>query len=785
MVAFGLLVGIAYFTYSKPLYQAKSLVFIQAFGAPVRDRELPGMSVSRVTRDTLGRLASQELKIRAAQRLGILGDISTIEDFGRHIPKVRFGLSDPRHIEVTVLAYSPEVTREFCRALVAEFQAAQEEGWEQFREEALARYTQQMEELDQRISENIDEISELERSQQFTEAKFEQKSMLEIPKELVRTREQLIRMDSIKGILAKYDQKVLEGDDVLFMLSLLSGFEKDSGLTVGQIVSPSSPDTTATLTPSGEAHVVIPAQVEGLEAWRELEKRKRNLEEEIKEASEIFLPEHPKMKELEAELSKTERSLVTEMEVMRQKFDLEYTRLEGNILQLEARIPEFQTATDEFGRSQNAFTSAEQSKLMWVNARKRLSEKLSTLSFIDEYDWVELQFKRHTSLRDEVPVAPAKKKIAILGVLFGIAGALGLPTLLNLLDTSARNLPQMETLLGFRGLGIVPLTNTAKLEAVHRSPAQGATVPNYLLECFRVIRANIGLDADMSNSHPSQVILVTSARPQEGKTTQAANLAWAFHSKGERVLLVDCDLRRGRVHTLLSLDNSAGVSQLLLGEISAQEAVLDTQQDGFDAIPRGPIIPGVTELLCQSQFEKLVTEWKTQYDRVILDCPPVLGLSESASLQRVADGIVLVIRSEKTSTKDVRDSVDLLRKTGAYFFGFVLNGVDLSKVGNYYQYYYYSAPYYDQFEDETEAGKVSPSSQTSTPSSSSEVAVEFPGDRIAYSIGDSEMEESFENELESNAQLQKIVSRAHSDDDDLWDEADEMKSWIGSSKDKT
>jgi hypothetical protein len=97
--------------------------------------------------------------------------------------------------------------------------------------------------------------------------------------------------------------------------------------------------------------------------------------------------------------------------------------------------------------------------------------------------------------------------------------------------------------------------------------------------------------------------------------------------------------------------------------------------------------------------------WRSRYDRIILDCPPVLGLSESFSLQRLADGIVLLVRSETTSMKDVRDAVGMLRKTGAHFFGFVLNGVDLSKVGNYYQYYYYSSPYYDQFSEDPEESK--------------------------------------------------------------------------------
>jgi Mrp family chromosome partitioning ATPase len=115
-------------------------------------------------------------------------------------------------------------------------------------------------------------------------------------------------------------------------------------------------------------------------------------------------------------------------------------------------------------------------------------------------------------------------------------------------------------------------------------------------------------------------------------------------------------------------------------------------------IPRGPVIAGTTEILCQKRFEDLMTLFREHYDRIIVDTPPVLGLSETNTLQRVCDGVVLVVRAEATSRKDVGDAVTMLKKAGAHFFGFVLNAVDLSKGSNYFNYYYYSAAYYDDFD---------------------------------------------------------------------------------------
>ncbi len=701
----GVLAGIGYFLYSTPLYQAQSLVFFQAFGSPMRDAELPETAIrtSRASRALMERLRSQEIQIAAAKRLGLIDENdATFEAVIRHVPTVRVTFIDARNLDVLVQAYDPVVVREFCSALVEEFQKSQEAGWKEFRDDALDHYALQLTELEKKVAENVDSLTSMERDQQFTEVTIEQQNLLQIPKELVETRERLKRMDDIRDTLARYEAENETGEKLVSILSLLSNFEKETEVEVGTVVRRSfAVSRTAAAPKQTEVEVVTPSEVEGLEPWRDVERRKRVLETQIEEAKAVYLPEHPKMKELLEERDNLQRSLNTEMLVLREKFNLEYQRLNEKIVQLQNRIPEYQRVTEELGRSSIQYSSIEQAQMMWDKARERLAEKLATVTFSEEFDWVQLRFKGHTSLRDEVPISPNKRKLLMLSLLLGLAGAIGIPTVLNLLDNSATSLSQLEEYVGLKGIGIVPLTDSTILEAVHRSPAQGAKVANYLLECFRNVRANIGLDSRF-DGRPSQVILVTSARPQEGKTTQSANLAWAYHSMGERVLLVDCDLRRGRQHVLLKLDNSDGMSRMLTGQISPAVAVVSTGQPGFDAITRGPIIPGSTELLCQEGFSRLVQEWRKHYDRIILDCPPVLGLSESSSLQRLADGVVLVVRAEKTSMKDVRDAVTVLKKTGAYFYGFVLNGVDFTKVGNYYQYYYYSTTYYDQFEADPE-----------------------------------------------------------------------------------
>lgn len=702
MGALGISVGVTYYLFSIPLYSATSLVSVQSFGAPLTNREVPETYESTTfNRAFLGRFRSQRVQLEAAKRLGIIGETGTFEDLVRVVPTVYVIPIDPRHVEMKVMAYEPEIVRNFTEAMVEAFQDLQQQGWEEYRNEALERYAVQIADLEQRIEESIESMTEVERNQNLTEVTMEQQSLMEIPKKLIQTKERLARMDGVRGILERLEtENVLmqpgqsdQMGNTLAILSLLASFEQETVVKVGDIVSRTGPKDLVAAKTAPEV-VVEPSSVEGLEPWRELEKQRRNLQAQIKESSKIYLPDHEIMVRLNRELEEANRGLLTELDTLREKFDLEYVRLQEELKLLEGRLPEYYAATEKMGKTAFEYSSIAEMQSMWDRARERMSEKLATVNFAEDFDWVQIRYKGHISLRDEIPVSPSKSKLAILSLMVALAGALGVPTMLNLFDTSATTVQQLEEYTGLKGIGIVPLTSKEFLEEVHRSPAQGALVPNFLLEAFRIIRSNICLNPN--HRHRSQVVIVTSSRPQEGKTTQAANLAWSFYSMGERTLLIDCDLRRGRVHALLGMENSPGMTRLLMGECTPDEAIVNVGLKGFDAIPRGPVIAGTTEILCQAPFERLIELFRKHYDRIVIDSPPVLGLSESSSLQRVVDGTVLVVRAEKTSRKDVMDAIQLLKKSDAHFFGFVLNAVDLSKASNYYYYYYYSAPYYDQ-----------------------------------------------------------------------------------------
>jgi capsular exopolysaccharide synthesis family protein len=705
MGCLGILAGLVYYVYTTPLYQARSLVYVRGFGSPMRMAEVPEtVEAGGLNRHIVKEFTSRRNIIETAKRMNLVGPSATWEDVIYEIPSVTSDAVDLAHLEVTVLARNPKVVREFAEELVVEFQRQQEISWGQYRDEALARYAREVQSLESKANDGLKELAAFERNGKMTESSIEQSRLNELPKDLVITREVLQRMDAVK---AKLDSMPVGSygsasiPRVLEELSLLTSFDKERDVKVGDmvrrpLVGGTSPVQAAPPSKLSTEIIVQPGMVDNLFPWQQLEKDRRIIEDKLAEAAKQYLPGHQVMKDLNEQLETNERSLRAELAVVRQRFDLEHEHYRSKLALLEKRLPEYHKVNEELSQTSQTYSDIEKEKALWDKARDHIAEKLAVVTFSQDRNWVEMRFKGHTALRDEIPVSPNKMRLLSISFLLAVGGALGLPTIVNLTNSSASTLQQLEEVTGVKGVGIVPHTTKEILEDVCRSPAVGAKVPNYLLENFRLVRSHIVLHPGRHGR--TQAVMCTSARPSEGKTSQAANLAWAFQSMGARTILIDCDLRRGRVHGFTKVSNELGMTHLLQGHCTLEDCIQKTPSPLLDVIPRGPITIGTTDLLVQPVFAKLMEELRGKYDQVIVDTPPVLGLSETSSLQNMVDGVVFVVRAEVTSRKDVVDAVTILRKAGAHMFGIVLNDLDLDKVSNYYNYYYYSASYYEDFE---------------------------------------------------------------------------------------
>jgi capsular exopolysaccharide synthesis family protein len=182
----------------------------------------------------------------------------------------------------------------------------------------------------------------------------------------------------------------------------------------------------------------------------------------------------------------------------------------------------------------------------------------------------------------------------------------------------------------------------------------------------------------MSANQPLRTIVVTSPNPGDGKTTAAINLATVTAlSLGRRVLLVDCDLRKPKVHLALGLRPQAGLAEVLTGSKSLDEAILKVENLNLDVLAVRGRPPNPSELLSSANMVELVEELAKRYDRVILDTPAALGMPDAKAVAEYADGIVLVVRADVTSRRDVESSIELIDRRR--LLGLLLNGAQMAQ----------------------------------------------------------------------------------------------------------
>lgn len=206
-----------------------------------------------------------------------------------------------------------------------------------------------------------------------------------------------------------------------------------------------------------------------------------------------------------------------------------------------------------------------------------------------------------------------------------------------------------------------------------------------ITEAYRTLRTNIqfsNVDEDL------KVICVTSSGPSEGKTTTSCNLAETFAQSGKRVLLIDGDLRKPRVHKVFKISGTKGLTNLLAGQLSLEEVTSYVGSD-LTVIPCGPIPPNPSELIASNRMKELVANLRQQYDVVIIDAPPVGVVTDSAILSTIVDGTLLVVASGKTEIDGAKRAKQLLENVNARILGVVMTMIPVTKKG-YYGYQYYS-----------------------------------------------------------------------------------------------
>ncbi|HLH73360.1 MAG TPA: CpsD/CapB family tyrosine-protein kinase [Chloroflexota bacterium] len=201
-------------------------------------------------------------------------------------------------------------------------------------------------------------------------------------------------------------------------------------------------------------------------------------------------------------------------------------------------------------------------------------------------------------------------------------------------------------------------------------------------EAYRQLRTNIQF---YSLDRAVQTVLVTSASPDDGKSTTLANLAVTFAETGRGVLAVDCDLRRPSLHTFFGLSNDVGLTTLIREERTVADVVVDTEVPNLRILPSGPLPPNPAELLGSQRMERVIETLRGMADVILFDSPPMIAVTDAAVLGAKMDGVLLVVSVNKTKRDHVSRAKRLLEKVNAKVLGVVLNNVKFD--GSLYRYY--------------------------------------------------------------------------------------------------
>jgi polysaccharide biosynthesis transport protein len=293
----------------------------------------------------------------------------------------------------------------------------------------------------------------------------------------------------------------------------------------------------------------------------------------------------------------------------------------------------------------------------------------------------------------KTPVRPNKTLNIILGIVIGLMVGVGLAFFIEYLDTSVKTIDDVERALQAPVLGVIPQNVGALID-------EG--VESQHAEAYRVLRTNLLFSRkdDRLNS-----IVVVSAGAGEGKSTTVLNLATVFAQAGQRVLLVDSDLRRPTLHKALKIGNSLGLTNYLLKQNTLEEVIQRTSIPTLDLMASGKLPSSSMNILGSASMKDLVSELKRRYDFVFFDSPPIMGVSDAAILASEMDMVIQVIQYRRYPQPMNIRAKQMIEKVGGTLLGIVLNNINMSQDESYYYYsgYYHGYYYYSRNEEEQDA----------------------------------------------------------------------------------
>ena len=399
-------------------------------------------------------------------------------------------------------------------------------------------------------------------------------------------------------------------------------------------------------------------------------------------------PRHPNVLRLDEQHKATRDQLYEELVGMR---DAMVDQLDVKKSELQNVEQRYSNARDRL-RDKTLEDQKVKNALQEYAAEKARYDKLENDYIADKMRLMAPRTSVEVYSRPGLPGAPSSPNYRlnlIAGAVVGLLAGFVVAFISNYFDTSVKTLEDAERSLGLPVLGVIP--QDAGLLIM-----QGDDSPD--AEAYRILRTNIELKKDLFKATS---IAVVSANAGEGKTTTLSNLAYVFSQAGYSTLMMDADLRRPRLARYAELKSDVGLSTYLTGAAELKEVVFQTGHDNLYMLPSGPIPVDPSGLIGSHRMQKLMSEVSQRFDVVLIDSPPVLGVSDASLLVSRADATLLVLQPRKMPLKALLRAKTLIQNAGGQLMGLVMNNVDISG-DTQYQYYttYYS--YYSKGENRKE-----------------------------------------------------------------------------------
>lgn len=288
------------------------------------------------------------------------------------------------------------------------------------------------------------------------------------------------------------------------------------------------------------------------------------------------------------------------------------------------------------------------------------------------------------------PAKPNRLLIVMVGLVIGFGLAFGFVFIKNYFDNTVKT-PEDIQKQNINVLAWIPQVEGLGLNIKSKFDFVVSTRPDSIpSEAFRSLRTRVQFSRPDKES--LKTILITSPAPQEGKTTVAINLAGSFALSNKKTLVVDCDLRKPRLHQIIERDKKPGLIDYLVGEFKLDQITYPTDIDNLSIITSGTIPPNPAEMLDSKQMEDFLTEVRGKYDYVVLDSPPIVAVTDAEILAKKVDGSILVVSADVTELSMMDRAVQLLKHDNSQLIGTVLNNFSTKPgYGSYYKYYYYYA----------------------------------------------------------------------------------------------